>query len=243
MIRVSLTDNFSALDRALMVLERDQMPFAIARTLTEMAQLGRATITRDIPTIFSQGGRPKALTIDSVSMKSATKSTLAAEVFIKDKQAAYLQLEETGGTRNPRGVALVLPGSDAADLHDVHGNLIEGLVRRLRAAAKKAQGKSRRGLQLKRGIKGGSGSAPRMASAPARDSGIVYFSCHGPHGRGTGGYYERLPGGHLRRLVGFQSHGTYRPVFSYHARLEAVIRPAFAPALMRRLAEAIATGR
>jgi len=31
-------------------------------------------------------------------------------VFIKDMQAAY-QLEETGGTRSPRGWALVLPGS------------------------------------------------------------------------------------------------------------------------------------
>ncbi len=111
MIRVSLTDNFSTLDRLLMVLERDQMPFAIARALTDMAQLGKATITREIPAIFSKGGPPKPFTVNSVVARPASKSTLAAEVFIKDTQAAYLQLEETGGTRSPRGAALVLPGS------------------------------------------------------------------------------------------------------------------------------------
>ena len=131
MIRISLTDNFSTLDRLLMVLERDQMPFAIARALTDMAQLGKATITREIPTIFSKGGPPKPFTVNSVVARPASKSTLAAEVFIKDTQAAYLQLEETGGTRSPRGAALVLPGSSAPALHDLHGNLPEGLLRKV----------------------------------------------------------------------------------------------------------------
>ncbi len=66
MIRISLTDNFSTLDRLLMVLEHDQMPFAIARALTDMAQLGKATITREIPAIFSKGGPPKPFTVNSV---------------------------------------------------------------------------------------------------------------------------------------------------------------------------------
>ena len=119
MIRVSLTDNFSTLDRLLMVLERDQMPFAIARALTDMAQLGKATITREIPAIFSKGGPPKPFTVNSLVARPASKSTLAAEVFIKDTQASYLQLEETGGTRSPRGAALVLPGSSAPALHEL----------------------------------------------------------------------------------------------------------------------------
>ena len=56
MIKVSLVDNFSALDKALQLLEKEQMPFAIARALTDMAQLGQKTITREIPEIFSKGG-------------------------------------------------------------------------------------------------------------------------------------------------------------------------------------------
>jgi hypothetical protein len=47
----------------------------------------------------------------------------------------------------------------------------------------------------------------------------------------------------LRRLTGFEPTGTYRPTFAYHDRLAAVIQPAFAPALMRRLQEAITSGR
>ena len=65
---------------------------------------------------FAKGGEPKSFTVNSVVAKPATKSTLSAMVFIKDKQAAYLALEETGGTREPKGTALVLPGSEAADL-------------------------------------------------------------------------------------------------------------------------------
>ena len=244
MIRVSLTDNFSTLDRLLMVLERDQMPFAIARALTDMAQLGKATITREIPAIFSKGGPPKPFTVNSVVARPASKSTLAAEVFIKDTQAAYLQLEETGGTRSPRGAALVLPGSSAPALHDSHGNLPEGLLRKLRAAARTTRANAKRARRVSRKVgAGGAGGAIDLPGKPQRDSGIVYFEGHGPHGRGTGGYYERLAGGHLRRLTGFEPTGTYRPIFAYHARLAAVIVPAFAPALMRRLQEAIASGR
>ncbi len=244
MIRVSLTDNFSTLDRLLVVLERDQMPFAIARALTDMVQLGKATITRKIPAIFSKGGPPKPFTVNSVVARPASKSTLAAEVFIKDTQAAYLQLEETGGTRSPRGAALVLPGSSAPALHDSHGNLPEGLLRKLRAATRATRANAKQARRVSRKVgAGGAGGTIDLPGKPQRDSGIVYFEGHGPHGHGTGGYYERLAGGHLRRLTGFEPTGTYRPIFAYHARLAAVIVPAFAPALMRRLREAIASGR
>jgi len=243
MIRVNLTDNFSTLDRVLIVLERDHMPFAIARALTDMAQLGKATIAREIPAIFSKGGPPKPFTVNSAVARPASKSTLAAEVFIKNTQAAYLQLEETGGTRSPRGAALVWPGSSAPALHDSHGNLPEGLLRRLRAAARTTRANAKRARRASRKVGAGGAGAIDLPGKPQRDAGIVYFEGHGPHGRGTGGYYERLADGHLRRLTGFEPTGTYRATFAYHARLAAVIVPAFAPALMRRLQEAIASGR
>jgi hypothetical protein len=248
-IKVSLIDNFSALDRWLMVIEKDQMPYAIARALTDMAQLGKATITHDIPTIFGKGGPPKDFTINSVVAKPATKETLAAEIFIKDKQAKYLQLEETGGTRSPKGAALVLPGSEAPDLHDVHGNLPEGLLRKLRAAVKQTkrggkQSRRARAALTRASRKAGGGAVVSLPDGhQERDSGIVYFSQHGPQGRGTGGYYERMPGDKLRRLTGFEATEEFKPIFHYHERLVAVITPAFAPALMRRLQEAIGSRR
>jgi hypothetical protein len=61
--------------------------------------------------------------------------------------------------------------------------------------------------------------------------------------RWRSGCCERLAGGHSRRLTGLEPTGTYRHIFAYHARLAAVIEPASAPALMRRLQEAIALGR
>ena len=246
MIRVSLTDNFSRLDRLLMVIEREQMPFAIARALTDMAQLGQKTITRAIPEIFAKGGPPKSFTVNSVVAKPATKATLAAMVFIKDTQAKYLALEETGGTRTPKTSALVMPGSSEADLHDVHGNLPEGLLRKLKSAVRTTKSNAKKARRATAALARASRKAGNKAaiglpgSGPSqRDSGIVYFSRHGPHDRGTGGYYERVAGGHLRRLTGFEATAEYKPIFHYHERIAAVIQPAFAPALMRRLQEAI----
>lgn len=243
MIKVSLTDNFNALETALMLLERDQMPYATARALTDMAQLGQAVITRDIPQLFSQGGPPKPFTINSVVAKSASKDNLAAMVFIKDKQAAYLALEETGGTRQPRGRGLLLPGSERADLRDEHGNIPEGLLRKLRAAARKttknaAVASKRAKAALARASRKAPGAGVRPAVSDTQaGTGIVYFSGAGPHGRGTGGYYER-EGKHIRRLVGFESATHYKPIFKYHERIQAVVGPAFASALIRRLVEA-----
>jgi hypothetical protein len=246
-IKVSLVDNFSALDKALQLLEKEQMPFAIARALTDMAQVGQKTITREIPEIFSKGGEPKSFTVNSVVAKPATKSTLSAMVFIKDKQAAYLALEETGGTRDPKGTALVLPGSAAADLHDTHGNLPENTLRKLKQAARMTATNGRKARRARAQLAARSrkaGAPPQQAvPLPTETGGIVYFSHHGPHGRGTGGYYERLAGHHLRRLTGFEGHAEYQPIFRYHERIAEAVQPAFAAALMQRLHEAIASAR
>src|SRR4051812_45606556 len=221
------------------------MPFAIARALTDMAQLGQKTITREIPEIFAKGGEPKSFTVNSVVAKPATKSTLSAMVFIKDKQAAYLALEETGGTRDPKGTALVLPGSEAADLHDVHGNLPEGTLRKLKQAARMTAANARKARRAKAKLAQASrktGAPPQQqVPLPTETGGIVYFSGHGPHGRGTGGYYERLEGHRLRRLTGFEAHSKNRPISRSHERIAEAVQPAFAAALMTRLHEAIAS--
>jgi hypothetical protein len=248
MIKVSLTDNFNALEMALIQLEQEQMPYATARALTDMAKLGQAVITRDIPQLFGQGGPPKPFTIASVVAKSATKDNLAAMVFIKDKQAAYLALEETGGTRQPKGRALLLPGSERAELHDVHGNIPEGLLRKLRSAARKtSKNAAVASKRAKAALARASRKAPGAGVRPAvtdrlAGTGIVYFSGAGPHGRGTAGFYER-DGAHIRRLVGFESASHYKPIFKYHERIQAVVGPAFASALIRRLIEAQSSRR
>ncbi|TDH58250.1 hypothetical protein E2C06_33595 [Dankookia rubra] len=56
-----------------------------------------------------------------MAIKPATKRELVAEVFVKDRQAEYLALQETGGTRQPAKQALVIPGKDAS--LNSYGNL------------------------------------------------------------------------------------------------------------------------
>lgn len=239
MIELSLRDNFSLLDRALMKLERDQMPYAIARALTDCAQASKAEITKEIPRIFSKGGPPKAFTINSLVAKPASKNDLeaGAMVFIKDAQAKYLALEETGGTREPAKAALVMPGSSSVDLHDPHGNLPEGFLRAIRQEVKQATTSRNRAARARaKASKLSGSSAVKIPAGNSSQEGVVYIPGASPWG-GTGGYFRRENGG-LKRLVGFEGEARYRPIFHYRDRVAAVCERTFAKALMSRLMEA-----
>ena len=71
-----------------------QVPFAAAQAATGLARLVQAEETAALPGIFN---RPTAFTMKAFAVLPATKGRPIAEVFAKDRQAAYLMPSETQG--------------------------------------------------------------------------------------------------------------------------------------------------
>jgi hypothetical protein len=127
MATINVSSNVKQVERSLNDIARKQIPFATARALTTTANLVQARITRELPTIFD---RPTPFTMRAIGVTPATKTNQTAVVFVKDAQAKYLEIEETGGTRTPAGVALVLPGTIKLNMY---GNMPKGALQRAKA--------------------------------------------------------------------------------------------------------------
>lgn len=106
MLTISVATEFEAMRLTLNDFGRDQLPFAAARALTRLAQSGRDEVKRGLPVVFD---RPTPFTSRGVTIRSATKRALEAAVVVLPAQAAYLRLQEEGGTRQPKKSALVKP--------------------------------------------------------------------------------------------------------------------------------------
>lgn len=72
---------------------QDQIPFATARAATTLAKQVKEQETEALPSIFD---RPTPFTMKAFGITSATKSSLTAEVFAKDRQAKYLAPSQFG---------------------------------------------------------------------------------------------------------------------------------------------------
>jgi len=79
------------------------MPFAAARALTWTAQDAQKEIQRELPQRFIIRN---SFVQKGVRIKAATKSNLQATIFDKDD---FMTLQETGGTKTPRGRHLAIP--------------------------------------------------------------------------------------------------------------------------------------
>lgn len=84
--------------RSLGTLAEKQLPFAAATALNELAVDGKADVERGIKRNFDE---PTRFTKNSVAVLYAKKNQLHSTVLIKDQQAKYLGITETGGTRKP----------------------------------------------------------------------------------------------------------------------------------------------
>ena len=181
--------------KALLLLDKvaRQMPFATAQALNRTAKLAAAEANAAMPSIFQHANRFTQMAVTAPSDMLAKKNSLTATVTLKPLQAKYLGLEIIGGMRTPMlntrlpSQALVLPGSGTTPLRS-------GAIKRLaqQAAADQAR---------QTGCDGRSTQAPQGISS---DTGVFKMSGHGPFG-GAGGFFRRLPGHHLTRLVSFES--------------------------------------
>lgn len=125
MFDISVKSNVDAVSRRLSALAYQQLPFAEARTVTELAKLAAQVEKRALPEVFEN---PTPFTVNSVAVQSARKNLPVARVYIRDQAARYLAPYEFGGTQ--------YVGAKPGDLVPVnvaanrYGNLPRNTIRR-----------------------------------------------------------------------------------------------------------------
>ena len=103
-----------------------QIPFAIAKALTDTARDARQDVMDRLPSVID---RPTPFTLRGIGYRPANKVNLTAEVFIRDVQATYLSKLIKGGTETPKRRALIEPAEIRLDRY---GNLPRSALARLR---------------------------------------------------------------------------------------------------------------
>lgn len=233
-LTISVRHDYHRIEAALTDLHRRQLPFATAAALTDAARAAQSAVTAELPEIFD---RPIPFTMKAIGMSPAHKADLTAEVFVKRTQAEYLYREEVGGTRtgaentHSPSTALILPSKIKLN---AYGNLPFGALKRLVAEADEKREQTAKQLRRKK---------KTDAARPNRDKGIFYMAGKSPWGAGPGGFFKRLPGHKLQRLLSFEPSATYKPRFGFRARVQVAATQAFATSFAKRLREAIATAR
>lgn len=142
MLVISIKDNIAEMMKVLSDAQRDQLPFATAKALTQTAKDVQARLTREMSSVFD---RPTPYTINSLRTKPATKSNLSAYVWFKDDAGKgtpatkYLLPEVIGGDRHlkrferalnrlyilPAGM-MIVPGAGCP--LDAYGNISRGEI-------------------------------------------------------------------------------------------------------------------
>lgn len=196
--------------RKLGAVER-QVRFATARALTMTAKDAQGAVTADLDSIFDQ---PVRFTRQAIAILPARRETLEAWVLVKDRQAEYLALQETGGLRMPRpGAPVLVPVGIRTNRS---GNIPRGAVARTVAKPDSfvAGGKDARTRHLPPGI------YRRMKR------------------RGRG----RAPG-RLKLLASLERRAAYRPRFGFRRRVVSVVLDRFPRNFAEALRQALATAK
>jgi hypothetical protein len=213
-IAISVHADIAPVLRRLDALRRQQLPFALARALTDSAHDAQLNMAQRLPDIFD---RPTPFTMRAIGVQPARKGpNPRARVFVKDIQARYLRTEELGGARVPRqGQAFVLPGHVRLNRY---GNMPPGLMKRLHLMAVQSKG--------------------------THDAGVAYLSAGVPGNKaGKSGYFRRRVGHRLQRLSVFRAIARYRARVHFRVRVKQAARRTIVGHLRKRLEQAIADAR
>lgn len=131
MLTIDVRTEFSAFARTLNDFQRNQLPYAAALALAAVAREVEKDVRDSLPSVFD---KPTPFTQRGPGSRGATKRSLTAEVFVRDRQAQYLALQEMGGTRKPEGgKALTLPVGVRVNQY---GNIPHKALARLKASSK-----------------------------------------------------------------------------------------------------------
>lgn len=128
MLKISFAADFDRFRLGLTDFQRKQLPIAAAKSLTRLAELGRDEAKDRMRSVFD---RPTPFSANQgVTITSARKTNLESTVFVKDRQARYLHLQEHGGLNEPKKKALVTP---AIIRLNQYGNIPNKAIARLKA--------------------------------------------------------------------------------------------------------------
>lgn len=122
---ITITANIDRVRRALSDLGRRQLPFALAAALTDTA--GEVKDAEEVG-LETHLDRPTPFTKRGFYLVAARKNRPVASVGIKTKQAGYLGFQISGGSRRPRGRALLVP---VGQRRNKYGNIPRGTAARL----------------------------------------------------------------------------------------------------------------
>lgn len=219
MIRLDARDTLAPIIRGVPEIHRRHLPFAIARALTQSAQVAKHEAEEEIRSVFD---RPTPFTQRALFVRRAEKTTLAADIHFKDfapkgvPAGRYLapQIEGTARVtkafeRRLAAVGAIPPGTflvptKHADL-DGHGNMRPGQIVKILSALRaqrnpeqnlRADGKSR-GKRRREGyfvVKPGAtrgGLPPAIYKVEARGLGRVVLPIL-TFARGTPAYTQRF---------------------------------------------------
>lgn len=129
-MRMSVRGDLKKLAKDVERKHKKQIPFAVALALTDTAKDGKAAADRALPRRLD---RPTRFTMNAIGVKGAKKSRLEAEVFVKDKQAEYLEWQIKGGVKRPKGKAIVVPKNIRLNKHGNIPGRGAGKLAKLRA--------------------------------------------------------------------------------------------------------------
>lgn len=125
---INIHTNIKELEKSLNAMMYKQLPFAAAMACTALAQRVQKLETEALPSALHK--KPTPFTMNAFGVIRATKATLTAVVFAKDKQAQYLAPSEFGGKQilgtkrallNPKDISL-----------NQYGNIAKGTIARLK---------------------------------------------------------------------------------------------------------------
>jgi hypothetical protein len=223
----------------------DQLPYATALALTRTAQLTQQYLVSLMPRVFD---RPTPYTLNSLYIRSATKSNLVASVYIKDEALRgtpadrYLRPEIEGGQRNLKRSERALQASGLMPANsmavpaigaeiDQYGNMKAAQIIAILAAVKALAGQS---------------YTSYAAAAARRKRGkyknLKYFVAM-PGSHLKPGVYERLSARHVVPVMLFVPRFVYRQRFDFYGEGQRFAQSAFNDQFAKAWLQALSTAR
>lgn len=80
-LRISITTNGPDVERALGEIGMQQLPFALSRSLTDLAKAGKADLQDEMRAVFD---RPTSFVVNGVAHSPASKRDLQSRVFLRE---------------------------------------------------------------------------------------------------------------------------------------------------------------
>lgn len=255
LVEVNVQTDFQEFSKALTALERQQLPYAAARALTDTAKLAQAEYRQRLPGIFD---RPTPYTMNSSRVVPARKDSLQASVELRDfaakgtPAAKYLGPEILGGERNvkrferalanagirpPQGYAV--PGRGAT--LDSYGNMSRGQIGQILSQLNAMSDRSRNVSAKTTARLGRKGLLVRHGSRLAPGQ---YFVATSKRDGQPLGIYKLVSRGRVEPVMIFPRRAPrYAPRLDFYGLMEKSYRANFGRLLGEWLDKAVATAR